>query len=68
MMLVIFFFIQCKACAQKYESCCSVKCADFNKLDVEKRTELRKTIEFNGTKFGKGRYKAHRKDEALVVD
>lgn len=61
-------FIQCKACAQKYESCCSVKCADFNKLDEEKRKSLRKTLEFNGTKFGKGRYKAHRKDEELVIE
>ena len=61
-------FIQCKACAQKYESCCSVKCSDFNKLDEETQAELRKKIEFNGTKFGKGRYKAHRKDEELVID
>lgn len=61
-------FIQCEACAQKYESCCSKKCSDFNKLDEETRVELRKTIEFNGTKFGKGRYKAHRKDEELVIE
>jgi UPF0176 protein len=61
-------FIQCEACAQKYESCCSIKCADFNKLEDEKKVALRKTLEFNGTKFGKGRYKAHRKDEELVID
>ncbi len=61
-------FIQCEACAQKYASCCSVKCADFNKLDEEMRTQLKKKLEFNGTKFGKGRYKAHRKDEELVIE
>jgi UPF0176 protein len=61
-------FIQCEACAQNYESSCSKKCAEFNKLDEAKKTELRKTVEFNGTKFGKGRYKAHRKDEELVIE
>jgi len=60
-------FIQCKTCADKYQDCCSVKCAEFNELPEEQRTELRKTTEFNGTKFGKGRYKAHKKDETLQI-
>jgi len=60
-------FIQCEACAQKYKDSCSTKCAEFNELDEEQRTELKKVLEFNGTKFGKGRYKAHRKDEKLVI-
>ncbi|NNE25795.1 MAG: rhodanese-related sulfurtransferase [Saprospiraceae bacterium] len=61
-------FIQCDSCKSKYESCCSNKCKDFNQLPEDERKELRKTLEFNGTKFGKGRYKAHRKDEPLMLD
>jgi UPF0176 protein len=53
-------FIQCPSCASKYAGCCSKKCSDFNKLPNEERSELRKTASFNGTKFGKGRYKAAR--------
>lgn len=58
-------FIQCENCAEQYRNCCSEKCADFNELPEDQRRELRKTVEFNGTKFGKGRYKAHRKGEQL---
>jgi UPF0176 protein len=61
-------FIQCSSCWTEYEGCCSIKCKDFNKLPEEEKIELRKTMEFNGTKFGKGRYKANRKDEPLVID
>ena len=61
-------FIQCEDCKSNYESCCSKKCKDFNQLPEEERKELRKTIEFNGTKCGKGRYKAYRKDEPLELD
>ena len=60
-------FIQCENCGTKYSGCCSKKCQSFNELPEEERMELRKTMEFNGTKFGKGRYKAHRKDEELEV-
>ena len=58
-------FIQCTACATKYHACCSNKCSDFLQLPAEERTIARKTMEFNGTKFGKGRYKAHHKDQRL---
>ncbi len=61
-------FIQCPSCAEKYNACCSKKCSDFNSLPQEKIDALKGKIEFNGTKFGKGRYKAHRKDEPLVVE
>ena len=61
-------FIQCTNCNTEYEGCCSIKCKDFNKLPEKEKIELRKTVEFNGTKFGKGRYKANRKDEPLVID
>lgn len=60
-------FIQCDKCKSEYESCCSIKCKDFTHLPEAQQTELRKTVEFNGTKFGKGRYKAHHKDEQLEI-
>ncbi len=60
-------FIQCKNCADKYSHCCSIKCKDFNALTEEQKLVLIGKIEFNGTKFGKGRYKANRKDEPLIV-
>ena len=60
-------FIQCDECAETYEHCCSSKCKDFKNLPEEKRSELKTEIEFNGTKFGKGRYKAAHKDEPLEL-
>ena len=56
-------FIQCDNCAENYRSCCSKKCSDFTQLPQEQQDELKKELEFNGTKFGKGRYKALHKDE-----
>jgi len=61
-------FIQCESCAEKYSDCCSVKCQDFAALPEEEQQRLKPRVEFNGTKFGKGRYKAHHKDEVLKVD
>ena len=58
-------FIQCKSCADKYDGCCSKKCSDFIKLPREQRDILKITMDFNGTKYGKGRYKALHKDEPL---
>ncbi len=60
-------FIQCDECAEKYDDSCSKLCSDFNELPEEKQEELKGTIEFNGTKFGKGRYKAFKKDEGLIL-
>ncbi|MBL7814220.1 MAG: rhodanese-related sulfurtransferase [Saprospiraceae bacterium] len=59
-------FIQCKECEAKYESCCSEKCRDFTHLPKEEQLILRKTEEFNGTRFGKGRYKAHHNSAGLL--
>ena len=56
-------FIQCSSCAEKYQNCCSAKCRDFNDLPEEIRIQQRKEAIFNGTKFGKGRYKANRHGE-----
>lgn len=61
-------FIQCPSCAEKYDACCSTKCAEFNKLPEDVQREKRKTEVFNGTRFSKGRYKAfHRSEEGLVL-
>lgn len=51
-------FIQCDNCKENFEATCSTKCKDFNKLSEEEKFEKRKTAVFNGSKFGKGRYKA----------
>lgn len=61
-------FIQCKKCAQKYNNCCSSKCIDFIQMPSDKQVELRKTTVFNGTRFGKGRYKAHNSRNNLLLD
>lgn len=58
-------FIQCKSCAEEYDNCCSVKCKEFSVLSKEERDTLKPITEFNGTRFGKGRYKANRKEEPL---
>ncbi len=59
-------FLQCPACAAKYEACCSNKCKDFNHIPEEERRTLRKTEVFNGSKFSKGLYKAYRKDSFVL--
>lgn len=56
-------FIQCSKCAEKHLGCCSSECRDFTLLTEEEQKRLRKTLEFNGTRFGKGRYKAARSGE-----
>jgi UPF0176 protein len=59
-------FLQCPSCATQYEACCSNKCKIFNQLPEEERRPLRKTEVFNGSKFSKGLYKAHRKDTFVL--
>ncbi len=58
-------FIQCDACASKYNACCSTKCNEFHLLPESEQLERRKTEVFNGTRFGKGRYKAHNATDDL---
>ncbi|MEK7254661.1 MAG: hypothetical protein AAB316_07955, partial [Bacteroidota bacterium] len=60
-------FIQCEDCAEKYWHCCSTRCAEFTQLPEDVRVELKKTLQFNGSKFTKGRYKAFREGEGLVM-
>ncbi|MDX1911597.1 MAG: rhodanese-related sulfurtransferase [Saprospiraceae bacterium] len=54
-------FIQCEGCREKMQGCCSEKCRDFNLLSPEDQKERAPGMVFNGTKFGKGAYKAFRK-------
>ena len=56
-------FIQCASCGEKMAHTCSVKCMEFNQRPKEEREALKDKMTFNGTKFGKGRYKAHRQKE-----
>jgi UPF0176 protein len=58
-------FIQCPACAENHNNTCSTKCQDFIALSPEEQEAQVATTVFNGSKFGKGRYKAHRKDHEL---
>lgn len=51
-------FIQCAECREKYAGCCSDNCCDFNRLPEAERKALGKSLTFNGSKFGKGVYKA----------
>ena len=61
-------FIQCESCREKYNACCSVKCHQFMELPKEERDLLKSKVEFNGTQFGKGRYKALHRDDELKMD
>ncbi len=54
-------FIQCEECREKYTGCCSNKCCEFNALPQEEQKERAPSMVFNGSKFGKGAYKAFRK-------
>jgi UPF0176 protein len=58
-------FIQCENCSIENNNCCSSKCKDFIELSTEEQNKLKPTIQFNGTKFGKGRYKAAREADDL---
>ena len=61
-------FIQCDSCKEKYQSTCSLKCKSFNQLPDEERARLKTQIQFNGTRFGKGRYKALHQHEQLDLE
>ena len=61
-------FIQCEACALKFHNTCSKRCAEFIELSEVEQSRLKPLIEFNGSRFGKGRYKALRKDQQLFLE
>lgn len=48
-------FIQCKACKEKYNNCCSDSCKEIYSLPPEKQKELRKGINKGRQVFKKGR-------------
>jgi len=48
-------FIQCEACAEKYEGCCSVECNDYRKLPEEEQRNFRKGVDLGRQVFKKGR-------------
>lgn len=48
-------FIQCEACAQQYEGCCSKDCQDFIHLPLEQQKELRKGVDKGSNIFNKSR-------------
>lgn len=54
-------FIQCDSCREKFQGCCSVDCSDFIQLPADEQKERGPSMVFNGSKFGKGAYKAFRK-------
>lgn len=58
-------FIQCPSCAVHYDHCCSEKCREFHHLPEEEQSARRAAETFNGTRFGKGRYRAHRPGEGI---
>lgn len=60
-------FIQCEACKQKYRSCCSEECKEFIALPETAQQRLRKTKKFNGSRLGKGRYKAFRRSSGKQI-
>lgn len=54
-------FIQCPACAEKFEGCCSAECHDFMQLPEAERLAKAPMMQFQGSVFGKGVYRAFRK-------
>lgn len=48
-------FIQCPACAEKMEGCCSIACKDFIHLPVEQQKELRKGKDKGSNIFNKSK-------------
>lgn len=53
-------FIQCKACAEKFNGCCSEACKETLLLPVEQQKEIRKGINKGRQVFKKGRVEAIR--------
>jgi UPF0176 protein len=48
-------FIQCAACAEKMEGCCSKDCKDFINLPVDQQKELRKGKDKGSNIFNKSK-------------
>ncbi|MBK6901517.1 MAG: rhodanese-related sulfurtransferase [Saprospirales bacterium] len=61
-------FIQCEACATKYQACCSELCRDFAHLPDQERKLRKKEIVFNGSAFANGHYRAFRIAEGRKLE
>jgi UPF0176 protein len=48
-------FIQCEACALKYEGCCSIGCKDTLHMPLERQKELRKGVDKGQNIFNKSK-------------
>ena len=48
-------FIQCDACRNKYENCCSVECQEFIHLTPEEQKEKRKGVDLGRNVFNKAK-------------
>ena len=55
-------FIQCAACAEKYDGCCSAECQHVLMLPVEEQKQLRKGIDKGRMVFNKSRQRKMKKD------
>ncbi len=58
-------FIQCDACKEKYEGCCSSACQEVIHLPIEQQRELRKGIEKERNVFNKSRSRLRPRLEEL---
>lgn len=61
-------FIQCKACAAKYNHCCSSKCRDFIALPEEERQQKKASMIFNGTRSSKARYRLKLEGQRVLLE
>jgi UPF0176 protein len=48
-------FIQCKACAEKFEGCCSIECKETIALPVERQKQIRSGIDKGQNIFNKSK-------------
>lgn len=61
-------FIQCDACKEKYEGCCSKECQDFIHLPIEEQKEKRKGIDKGRNIFNKSRARLRPKLNELRME
>ncbi|MDP5168923.1 MAG: rhodanese-related sulfurtransferase [Bacteroidia bacterium] len=61
-------FIQCEACNEAYEACCSNECKDTTHLPEEVQAEMRKGTDSGVRIYSKGRLKESVKPEELSED
>jgi UPF0176 protein len=54
-------FIQCEACRQKYDGCCSIECKETIHLPLERQKQLRKGIDKGRNVFNKSRSRLRRR-------